>query len=77
MTLLCIEDVIDKWTKTRIFTAGKAYKAKFNGQYIMTESDDDGYSGRLESATEVLSHFILIDKVKKIQHALHIHGWSL
>jgi hypothetical protein len=74
MTLLCIEDVIDKWTKRRIFTARKAYKANFNGQYIMTESDDDGCSGRLESATEVLSHFILIDKVKKIQYALHIHG---
>ena len=74
MTLLCIEDVIDEWTKTRIFTAGKAYNANFNGQYIMTESDDDGYSERLESATEVISHFILVDKMNKIQNALHVYG---
>ncbi len=74
MTLLCIEDVIDEWTKTRILTAGKAYNVNFNGQYIMTESDDDGCSGRLESATEVLSHFILADKMKNIQNALHVYG---
>lgn len=74
MTLLCIEDVIDDWTKTRIFTAGKAYKANFNGQYIMTESDNNGSFERLESATEVLSHFILADKIKSIQNVLHVHG---
>ena len=68
MEFLCVKDIFQERTrnKKRLFTRGEKYQAESTGNYVNI-NDNEGVRNVFTSATEVIQHFVLLDKLTIIK----------